>query len=170
MGLHDHSHLSNAPVPFPFKKWGTEEDVSLSLSPLTIRELGRFERWIRGVPIQLAREAIKDSELSEADKKLITAAAFEDAAHRTVTDENSISGYLQSAEGSFEFIRISMMRAMPEMTADLLAEWIGMDGDVITEMCQLIQKISGMDVPLPEGASGGGAGGGKDEPSTPSPT
>ena len=155
MALDDHAHLTNAPA---------EVEVAgkvLKFSPLTLRDLGRFERWVRSIPVQIASSTITGPDslgMSDADKQLILKQAYVDAASRRVTDESSIMPYLNSVEGAVKFTHLALFKEHPNLSIEEYQGLIGMDFDLIDRIANIVVKLTGLDVPEEPDAKAEGSG------------
>ncbi len=85
--------------------------------------------------------------MTSADKKMIMQQAFEDAASRRITDEESIQGYMESVEGSIQFTFLSVKHEHPDMTLDEYQRLVGVNGDLLEHIGQTVVKLTGLGVP-----------------------
>lgn len=111
------------------------------LHPLTLGDLGRFERWAKDNVMEQARVIIRDEALDPEKAAALLDRAYLQASHCSLVEEAGIAT-LQSVEGMIYLIWLSLRKGSEGMTLEEAGDAAG-SLDAAGELTEQILKISG---------------------------
>ena len=112
-----------------------------TLHPLTLGDLGRFERWAKDNVMEQARYIIRDEALDPDKAAALLDRAYLQASQCSLVEEAGIAT-LQSVEGMVYLIWLSLRKGNEGMTLDEAGDAAG-SLEAAGELTEQILKISG---------------------------
>lgn len=105
----------------------SEDGREFMVYPLSFRDWGTIEGWMREKIIAAAMGAVRDPSLTDDQKALVIREVTKEASRINMRSPEAREGLMDSLEGMFRITYLSLRKGNPKLTLDALEEMLGLD-------------------------------------------